>query len=267
MNRRHRNLAPLTDTAWAIIDREARRTLASMLAARHLVAFDGPLGWDAAGIATGRQQPVHSPVDGVTAAARRIRPLVELRIDCTLQRQEMDLVEQGGADPDLTPLLDGARTIARAEDTLVFEGDTSVGIDGIVTASPHTAIVMEDDFADFPRWVARGVATLRDAGVDGPYGVALGARCYTAVAETTEHGGYPVVEHLRLVTGGPVVWAPAIDGAVVLSLRGGDFELHCGDDLGIGYVRHDDSTVTLAIDESVTFTNHSPEAAIALRHG
>ncbi len=59
----------------------------------------------------------------------------------------------------------------------------------------------------------------------GPYAIALGPRCYTGVVETTERGGYPVFEHLRMILGGPVVWAPAVDGAVVLSQRGGDFEL------------------------------------------
>ena len=37
-----------------------------------------------------------------------------------------------------------------------------------------------------------------------------------------------VFEHLRTVLGGPVVWAPAMDDAVVLSRRGGDFRIVSG---------------------------------------
>ena len=84
--------------------------------------------------------------------------------------------------------------------------------------------------------------------------------------ETTQRGGYPVLEHLRLILGGPVIWAPAVDGAVVISLRGGDFELVCGEDVSIGYRRHDADAVSLYLEESITFRNHGPEAAVALRY-
>lgn len=266
MNRRHRNLAPMTDTMWAMIDEEAARTLSGLLAARHLVDFDGPLGWETAGVTTGRIRALSSPVRSVSATARATQPLVELRCELIVDRVEVGVVERGGRDPDLAPVTTAARHIALAEDTLVFMGDDSAGIVGIASGSPHEPLLLDDDTTTFARTVSQAVAKLRDAGVGGPYGVALGPRCHSEVMETTEHGGYPVLEHLRLLTGGPVVFAPAVAGAVVVSLRGDDFELHVGEDLGIGYVSHDDATITLAIDESVTLSNHTPEAAIALRH-
>lgn len=84
--------------------------------------------------------------------------------------------------------------------------------------------------------------------------------------ETTEDGGYPVLEHLRLILGGPVLWAPAVDGAVVLSTRGEDFQLSCGEDLAIGYLSHGAETVELFLEESIGFRVLTPEAAVALRH-
>ena len=107
---------------------------------------------------------------------------------------------------------------------------------------------------------------LRAGDIAGPYAIALGSRSYTGVTETTEHGGYPVFEHLRQILDGPVVWAPAVDGAVVVSQRGGDFELTVGEDFSIGYLSHDATTVQLYIEESVTFANHTPEAAVHLHH-
>ena len=67
--------------------------------------------------------------------------------------------------------------------------------------------------------VAGAIQVLRDAGVGGPYSVSLGSDVYTGVVETTEMGGYPVLEHLRLISGGPVLWAPTVNGALVLSTR------------------------------------------------
>jgi uncharacterized linocin/CFP29 family protein len=110
------------------------------------------------------------------------------------------------------------------------------------------------------------VAQLRDAGVEGPYGIALGPRCYSGILETTEDGGYPILERVRLILGGPVVYAPAVDGAVVLSLRGDDFELSSGQDVSIGFDSADENEVRLYLEESLAFHAHSPEAAVALKY-
>jgi len=53
----------------------------------------------------------------------------------------------------------------------------------------------------------------------------------------------------------------------VLSLRGGDFVLDCGQDLSIGYLQHDARTVRLYLEESFTFRVVEPDAAVALRRG
>ena len=76
-------------------------------------------------------------------------------------------------------------------------------------------------------------------GIEGPYALAIGPDGYTRIVETTEHGGYLLIDHLPRVLGGRLVWAPGVDGAVVLSERGGDFVLDVGQDLSIGYDRHD----------------------------
>ena len=78
---------------------------------------------------------------------------------------------------------------------------------------------------------------MRSEGVSGPYGIALGPRCYTGLTRSTSRG-YPIINHVRELLDGPIVWAPAADGAVVLSLRGGDFELTVGQDFSIGYLDH-----------------------------
>ena len=105
---------------------------------------------------------------------------------------------------------------------------------------------------------------LREAGVDGPYGLALGPDAHTRVLETSEHGGYPLLEHLREILGGPIVWAPAVDGGAVMSMRGGDFLYDSGQDLSIGYESHDAEAVNLYLEESFTFQVATPEAAVAL---
>ncbi len=267
MNHLFRDLAPISSAAWAEVDVEAKRSLENFLAARRLVDFSGPHGWAESAITLGSIEALpKGPSDGVDGARRAVQPYVELRATFTLQRAELDAIERGHTSPDLDPVVDAARRIALAEDTAVLRGYDSAGITGIAEATPHEPIELGDSFGEYPRFVAMAVAGLRDAGVEGPYGIALGPRCYAGILETTEDGGYPVLERLRLILGGPVVYAPAVDGALVLSMRGDDFELYCGQDISIGYQAHDATSVTLYLEESLTFHAHSPEAAIALRY-
>ena len=267
MNHLMRELAPVNDAAWAQIDEEATRSLKHFLAARRLVDFAGPLGWHHSAVATGRIEPVDgTPLGSFEAVRRRVLPLVELRAPFTLAREELDTVERGGNDPDLQAVIDAGRAAALAEDHLVFHGDPAAGITGIIAASPHEAVAIGDDYSDYPERVAKAVTVLRSADIAGPYAIALGTCCYTGVTETIENGGYPVLEHLRQLLGGPVIWAPAIEGAVVLSQRGGDYVLTVGQDFSIGYRNATGDSVDLYIEESVAFQVNTPEAAVHLAH-
>jgi len=91
----------------------------------------------------------------------------------------------------------------------------------------------------------------------------LGAQEYTALAETRDHG-YPVLEHIKRIIDGNIIWAPAIEGAFVLTTRGGDFELNLGQDVSIGYLSHNDSAVRLYLQETFAFRVLTSEAAVAL---
>jgi uncharacterized linocin/CFP29 family protein len=117
--------------------------------------------------------------------------------------------------------------------------------------------------SEYPDAIARALSQLRLVGVNGPYSVLLGADAYTALAETSDHG-YPVLEHVRKLVKDDIIWAPAIEGAFVLSTRGGDFDLHLGQDVSIGYLSHTDTVVRLYLQETMTFMLLTAEAAVAL---
>jgi uncharacterized linocin/CFP29 family protein len=260
-----REHAPITEAGWSEIDDEARERLAPALAARKLVDFSGPHGWEHSATNLGRRRALaDAPVEGVTAAQRRVLALVELTAPFSLARDELRDADRGADDVDLAALDEAAHRIATAENRAVFHGWEAAGITGIADASPHDAITLGEDCETYPRHVARAVEALLRAGVDGPYGLALGPSAYTRVLETTEHGGYPLLDHLRKIIGGPLVWAPGVDGAVVVSQRGGDFLLESGEDLAVGYAGHDAEAVDLYLVESFTFRVVTSEAAVAL---
>jgi uncharacterized linocin/CFP29 family protein len=264
MNNLHRELAPVSDAAWAEIENEARRTFTLHLAGRRVVDVAGPSGTALAAVGTGHTSELPSPGDGVRAVRREARHLVELRVPFTLDRAAIDDVLRGSDDSDWQPVKDAARTMALTEDRAVFEGWDAAGITGIRSGADTAPLTLPGRIEDYPDAVSRALTALRLAGVGGPYALLLGADAYTAVNETSDHG-YPIREHVaRVLSGGEIVWAPAIDGAALLSTRGGDFTLHLGQDLSIGYETHDASTVRLYLTESLTFSLYSPEAAVSL---
>jgi uncharacterized linocin/CFP29 family protein len=263
-----RSHAPLTEADWGMIDEEARDRLTVALAARKLVDFDGPKGWSHSATNLGRVTALAgSVVDGVRGAQRRVLPLVELRADFSVAREELRAAERGAEDVDLDALDAAALNIALAENVAVFHGWEEAGIVGIAEASSHEPIPLGDAANQYPGAVARAAERLLRAGIPHPYGLALGPECYRAVVETTEHGGYPVFEHLEHIIGGPLVRAPGVRGAVLVSQRGGDFLYESGQDLAIGYRTHDDDEVRLYLEESFSFRVATPEAAIALTTG
>jgi len=266
MNDLLRGLAPISEAAWAKIEEEATRTLKLTLAARKVVDFRGPLGWDASAVSNGRARPLGGgPEAGVEARMREVQPLVELRMPFEVVREELEAVGRGADDPDLTTVRQAARSAGLAEDRAVFHGFAEGSITGIAPAAAAETLSIPSDYESYPVVVAEAVNRLRSTGVNGPYGIALGPRCYTGLTKTTK-GGYPVIEHVRRLLDGPIVWAPGVNGAVVLSTRGGDFELTVGQDFSIGYLDHTATTVRLYLQESFTFRVLSPEAAIPLAY-
>lgn len=263
MNNLHRELAPISDAAWASIEQEARRTFEQHVAARRVVDLTGPEGPGLASVGTGHLAGIDPPADGVDARLRTAQQLVQLRVPFTVSRQDVDDVERGAQDSDWQPVKDAARKIGFAEDRAVFAGYPAAGITGIRDSSSNPALTLPAAARDYPDVVSQAVSSLRLAGVGGPYSLLLSAGAYTMVSETSDHG-YPVRDHLARVIDGDIIWAPAIDGAFLLSARGGDFELRLGQDLSIGYLSHDAGTVRLYFQESLTFLVYTAEASVAL---
>ena len=263
MNNLHRELAPISDAAWSDIEEETSRTLKRYLAARRVVDVQGPGGVALPAVGTGHLRTIKASGDDILARQREVKALVELRVPFDLDRQQIDDVERGAEDSDWQPAKDAARKIAFAEDRAVFDGYAAAGIQGIRQGTSNPLMTLPADVTDYPDAIAQALSQLRLVGVNGPYSVLLSADAYTALSETSDHG-YPVLEHIKRLMDGEIIWAPAIAGAFVLTTRGGDFGLHIGQDISIGYLSHTDTAVRLYLQETFTFLLLTTEAAVAL---
>src|SRR5262252_2050237 len=263
MNNLHRELAPISDAAWAQIEEETSRTIKRYLAGRRVVDVQGPSGVALSAIGTGHLRNVAAPGDGIIARQREVKALVEFRVPFELDRQMIDDVERGANDSDWQPTKDAARKFAFAEDRAIFEGYDAAGIVGVRQGTSNPKMSLPTDVRQYPEAIAQALSQLRLVGVNGPYSVLLSADAYTELAETSDYG-YPVLEHVNRLVEDKIVWAPAIDGAFVVTTRGGDLDLQVGQDVSIGYLSHTDTQVHLYLQETFTFLYLTSESAVAL---
>ncbi|WP_261544516.1 family 1 encapsulin nanocompartment shell protein [Burkholderia multivorans] len=263
MNNLHRELAPISSAAWEQIEEEVARTFKRSVAGRRVVDVEGPKGPELSAVGTGHLRDVAAPREHVDARLREVRTIVELTVPFELDRAAIDSVERGARDADWQAAKEAAQRLAFAEDSAIFDGYPAAGIVGIREGTSNRKLTLPSDVGAYPDAISDALEALRLAGVDGPYSVLLGADAYTALSEARDQG-YPVIEHIKRIVSGEIIWAPAIGGGCVLSTRGGDYELHLGEDVSIGYASHTDKVVRLYLRETLTFLMLTSEASVAV---
>lgn len=267
-----RKFAPIPAAGWKQIDDEAKTRLTPRLAARRLVEWSGPHGWTHSATNLGRTAPLDGAPPGtksetLIARKRHVLPLSEFRVGFTVDIAGLQDAERGAVDVDYADLDRATYDAALIENRAVFHGWPDAGITGIVESSAHPSMSLAKNADAYPHAVARAVQTLRQTGIEGPYALAICPEAYLRIAETTDRGGYSLRQHLSEILDGDVVWALGLDGAVVLSKRGGDFILDVGQDFSIGYTSHDAERVTLYLEESFSFRVTEPDAIVVLTEG
>ena len=267
MNNLHRELAPVSDAAWASIEAEARRTFEQNVAGRRVVDVTGPDGPSLASVGTG-------PPGRDRAAGRRRRRDPGLAAHRAAARPAPGAVhgEQAGrgqrgarrAGPGLAAgqgrgpadrLRRGPGDLRRLPGGRDHRGQAEH-----VQPGPHPA-------CRGPRVPGRGQPGGQRAPA-GRRGRPVSRCCCRP--PPTRWSARPPTTATRSASTWPAWWTarssgrPAIDGAFLLSSRGGDYELRLGQDLSIGYLSHDSEFVQLYFQESLTFLAYTAEASVVL---
>ncbi|USB88034.1 bacteriocin family protein, partial [Burkholderia cenocepacia] len=120
MNNLHRELAPISSSAWEQIEEEVARTFKRSVAGRRVVDVDGPEGPELSAVGTGHLLDVAAPREHVNARLREVRTIVELTVPFELSRDAIDSVERGARDADWQPAKEAAQRLAFAEDNAIF---------------------------------------------------------------------------------------------------------------------------------------------------
>ncbi|HOZ72942.1 MAG TPA: family 1 encapsulin nanocompartment shell protein [Spirochaetales bacterium] len=264
MDKLRRELAPISQEAWNEIDAMARETLKASLSGRKIVDVHGPRGFDYAGVPLGRLSvPKQQPAGEVRYGLHQVLPLVETRVDFSLDIWELDNIGRGARDPDLDALVEACRKIAAFEEKAVFDGfkaGSFIGLHEYAKDRKVGAVLNSDAFLDA---VAEGQAMMRRDGVDAPANLVVSVDIWKFLGKSVPGGTLRSIVERQI--GGRVVYSEAVKDAMLVSARGGDAELTVGQDLAIGYNGHDTTKVSLYLLESFAFRVITPQAIVGLR--
>ena len=264
MNILKKSIAPITDKAWDEIIHHTKQFLGSYLTARNFVDVDGPNGLEQGGVSTGRLiMPENHSDEGVNYGIREFMPMVEVRKPFELDLWELDNIERGAKDVDLSPLEEAVKEIAAFEEKAIYEGFKPVNIKGLEQIAEGTPIPVPEDTHYFLKEIGNQIIKLKRKGVEGPYTLVLNENEWLKMVEHTE--GYPIQKQLQEMLGGKVLVNITNKNSFLVSQRGGDYELYLGQDITLGYDSHSTRNVKLYLTSSFTFRVLTPEAVIVFK--
>jgi len=259
-----RSLAPISEQAWKEIDETAIKIIKAQLTARRLVDSSGPHGWELGAVNLGRLTISKTKTkEGIGWGLREVIRLMEIRVPFHLDLLELDSISRGARDADLEPLEKAARNVAVFEETAIYKGFAGGKIQGILQSSSHKPLQLPTECAECPKVVAEGIRILKESEIGGPYALVLGTKVYHELIGNAK--GYPTYRVVERMAEGGIYSSQPLEGGVILSVRGGDFELTLGQDISIGFASSDKDKVELYFAESLTFRVLEPAAAIELR--
>jgi uncharacterized linocin/CFP29 family protein len=261
MNILKKSIAPVTDKAWSEITQRTKQILDTNLSARKFLDIDGPYGLEMGGISTGRLIVTENKtVHGVNYGIRQMLPMVEIRRPFELDVWELDNLERGAKDIDLSPLEEAAREVALFEEKAVYQGFEPAGIKGLRASAETDPLTFPTNVNAFLKEIGNQINHLSRKAVEGPYSLILTESEWINLINLSQ--GYPVQLQLKEILGGQVLINHSNQNSFLISERGGDYELILGQDISIGYDGHDTRMVKLYFTSSFTFRVLSPEAII-----
>ncbi len=243
--------------AWASISAQATRSLKAILSARKVIDVNGPMGPDFPGVPEGRlDYPDDQPGNNLNYGIHKVHHLVETRIPFELNIEEMDNAVRGAKDLDLATLEEAARNIALFEESVVYHGLSDANILGLRQCQDKECLTIGSTPEQLLEAIAEGLTVFAGRSVEGPFSLVVGPKLWSRMSAHFQ--GYPVKMQAENILGGQVLLSPYLSDdfaneAYMISQRGGDFEIILGNDLAIGYERHDMTSVQLYFTESFTF--------------
>jgi uncharacterized linocin/CFP29 family protein len=260
MDSLNRDQAPFPAEIWQMVDAAAASAARDQLTARRFLDLEGPFGVGLTAIEVGNDDYCRQPgPDEAGAVMGRAIPLPMLRKSFRLSIRRVAAYVQNGQPLDLSPAQDAAEAVANREEEMIYSGQPSFGLAGMLTAEGRQQVGATDWTApDHALQDVLAAATrLDDSGYRGPYALALSPALYNNLFRLYPGSDVMALEHLRrLCTAG--IYKAAIPGGVLVDTRVGVLIL--GQDMQAGYSNQDGVHYHLYVSESIVLRIDEPKA-------
>jgi len=273
-----RSEAPLTDEEWGQIDQIVTTVAKRLLVGRRFLDLFGPLG---AGLQDLDYNVFHpqgaamlsllgnEELSLVQPVRRMHQQLPMIYKDFALFWRDIESAHRLGIALDTGSAAAAAAFVAQKEDDLLFNGDPSFDIAGLLTVDGALAIDTGDwtEAGSAFRAVAAAVQMLMSHGLYAPYAVIVNPVAYAQLQRVYATSGVLEIQHVRELVQDGVYQTQAIRAmpGVVVSLGPQNFDLAIAQDIITGFLGPEGLNLPFRVFETLVLRIKRPEAICLLR--
>lgn len=264
----HRDDAPFSGAVWERIDNVVVEAAKSMLSARRILHVEGPYGLGIKSVPGPDAVLEDQGEDSAGLSSGAVTPLGLVSKTFGLSARDIAAFEQTGMPFSPGPAAQAAIACARREDDLLFNGSKAMGVTGLLNAKGVQSVKLGtwNQVGGAADDLIKAATALDDAGLHGPYTLALAPKRYNLLFRRYEQGNMIELEHLRsLITEG-IAKVPALSAGGVLLASGRQFAtVVLGQDLVTGFVGPADGGYEFNVSESLALRLLQPKAVCVLK--
>lgn len=266
--------APLTSEEWERVDKAVISTARQQLVGRRFLDIYGPLG-------AGRYIVPRLALSGATPASangigqgstpvsineRAQEQLALIHKDFTLHWRDIEQARLFALPLDVAAAAAAASLCAAREDEIIFQGDKTLGIEGLATVTGRRTLTRRDwgigghAFVD----VVEAVEHLGAAGYYPPYALVCSPNLYACLLRVYGSAGVLELDQVRELCSAGVFQSLHIKSAVVVATGAHNLDLAVGQDLTAAYLASENLDHVFRILETVALRIKRPGAICAM---
>jgi uncharacterized linocin/CFP29 family protein len=229
------------------------------LAGRRLLEIDGPYGLGLKSVPLADEEVD----DGVFVSDSL--PVTVLQRTFSLSMRDLAAFEREPSSVDLWPLVEATRAVARMEDDIIFNGSPRAA--GLTSGASAVKVGVSDwsEVGAAQQDLISAVSALDDAGMHGPYALALAPKRYNLLLRRFETAAVSELDVVGSLASAGVVKAPALEDGGVLVQAGREFaHIVVGQDLSLGFIGPDGARLEFFVSESLAVRVLVPSAVCIL---
>lgn len=262
------HLAPFDLGVWNIIEEESKERLQQHLIGRKIVDVESPKGLEFSSINTGLRERLKNgskvPKEQ-ELYVRQTLPVFEIFQPFEITKEDVENIYRGcGELKDTDSLEKAVKAFSESENQIVFQGNSQQKLSGVF-GSAETLTLKSSDTEKVVEETVKAMEMMKKAYVGGPYVMLVNYEDYAMLLSAP---GYPVAKKLLAILGegGKIIPNDEVGKQIVItSTRGGDYKLHLGNDISIGYRGETKTHYELFYFESLTFEVKTPEACVLIK--